>query len=354
MSIMQVDSSDDWLEGCLSRLGQTRVGVLGDFCIDAYWMIDSDESEASVETGLPLRRVRSQRYSLGGAGNVVANLVALGVGEVCAVGLVGKDAFGELMLELLSERHVAVGRMLQRQDWQTMVYAKPHIDTKEQNRIDFGAFNAPSADAVEALAGELDSVAGACSAVILNQQVPGGVSTPEMIERINGIIAAHPECTFLVDSRHRAELYRDSMLKLNVHEVARLCGKPHLSEQDVPTTAVREFAAGLFGRTGKPVFVTRGDNGIVVADSEGLCEVPGIEVPDPKDPVGAGDTVAAALAAVVGSGGDCRSAAAVANLAASVVVRKVRTTGTASPDEIRHAARQGHRGAGPPLLVPQA
>ena len=36
----------------------------------------------------------------------------------------------------------------------------------------------------------------------------------------NDVIAARPDCRFLVDSRHRAELYRGAWLKVNAHEAA--------------------------------------------------------------------------------------------------------------------------------------
>ena len=79
----------DWLDACLTKLPAARVTVFGDFCLDAYWLIDDGEPEVSVETALGVHRVRTQRYSLGGAGNVAANLVDLGVGQVRAVGLIG-------------------------------------------------------------------------------------------------------------------------------------------------------------------------------------------------------------------------------------------------------------------------
>ena len=74
--------------------------------------------------------------------------------------------------------------------------------------------------------------------------------------------------------------------------------------------------------------------------SGGVEVVPGVDVPAPVDPVGAGDTVTATLAAVLGSGGDCLVAARLANIAAAVTVAKVGVTGTASPTEIRDLANR--------------
>ncbi len=332
-------SQENWLEACLAAIPKARVTVFGDFCIDAYWLIDPDDSELSVETHLPVRRVRRQRYGLGGAGNVVANLVDLGVGQVRAVGLVGDDLFGRQMLEMLQRLNVdARGMLTGSGGWQTQVYAKPCVGEEEQNRIDFGPFNTPIEADVEALSAELDRAAGESEAVILNQQVPAGVSTPEMIERINAVVASRPQCRFLVDSRHRAELYEGCLLKLNAHEAARLAGGPRPLEERIPAAAARDLAARLRERTGRTVFVTRGEAGLVVADEAAVHDVPGIQVIERTDPVGAGDTATSALAAVLAAGGDALTAAKLANIAASITVRKLQTTGTATPEEIRQVS----------------
>jgi rfaE bifunctional protein kinase chain/domain len=333
---MRNSADKNWLEAALRRVPSARVTVFGDFCLDAYWLIDPDEGELSVETGLPVRRVRVQRYSLGGASNVVANLVDFGVGEVRAVGLVGRDVFGGLLRQMLVELGVdAAGLLDCQEDWQTMVFGKPHIGDREQNRMDFGGFTQVRPETMDALAEALHRAAEASTVVVLNQQVPAGVSPPALIERLNATIASHPDCHFVVDSRHRAELYRGAILKVNAHEAARICGEPRPLEERVPEAAARSYAGELFRRTCRPVFVTRGENGILVADGDGLFQEPGIQILERTDPVGAGDTAVAALAAVIGSGGDARTAARLANIAASVTVRKLQTTGTATPQEIR-------------------
>lgn len=332
--------SDDWLEDVLGRLPDARVTVFGDFCLDAYWTIDPDERELSIETGLPVRRVRRQRYGLGGAGNVVANLVDLGVGSVRCVALVGDDLFGREMLRLLEAMNVDVAGMLLGPDtWQTMVYAKPHVKGKELNRIDYGAFNAITSESITAIAHELDRAADKSDVVVLNQQVPAGVSSREMIERINAVIAARPGCAFLADSRHRAGLYEGAMLKINAREAAAALGESAASDQTAAEDRAVMLASRLRERAGQTVFLTRGADGIVVAEGESVRSEPGIAVAAPTDPVGAGDTVASALAGVLAIGGRPIAAARLANIAASVTVGKLQTTGTASPNEIRAADR---------------
>jgi rfaE bifunctional protein kinase chain/domain len=330
---------NDWLEDVLAAIPRARVTVFGDFCLDAYWLIDPDESELSVETGLPVRRVREQRYSLGGASNIAANLAALGAGRVRAVGRVGDDLFGGKMLALLGERGIDCEGMLAGADWQSGVFAKPCVGDEERNRIDFGGFNVSSEASIDALVEHLDRAAGASDAVILNQQVPAGVSTPAVVERLNAVVAAHPECRFIADSRHRPEQYAGCLMKFNTHEAARMLGEPRPLDEPIDDAEAGDFARRVFERTGKAVFVTRGERGLIVVDETGSRDVGGIAVQGPIDTVGAGDTVTAGIAAVLGSGGDAVTAARLANLAASVVVRKLQTTGTADPDEVRRAAQ---------------
>jgi len=327
----------NWLGACLDGFGKVKVAVFGDFCLDAYWQMDSDESELSVETGLPVRRVRQQRYSLGGAANVVANLAGLGAGEIHAAGLIGDDLYGGLMQKMLQELGAdTTGLLSCQEDWQTFVFGKPCDEDVEQSRIDFGGFNAIAETSIEALAKELDRLADVVDIVILNQQIPAGVSTPEMIDAINGVISRHPKCKFIVDSRCRCELYKGAMLKINAHEAGRVVGQPREFDERITADQARQYATELYKKTFNPVFVTRGENGIVIVDEAGLQEIPGVQIIERSDPVGAGDTAVSALAAVLGSGGDVLSAAKLANIAASVTVRKIQTTGTATPEEIRH------------------
>jgi len=160
-----------WLETALPAIGRARVTVLGDYCLDGYWTVVPDESESSIETGLPVRRVSAQRYSPGGAGNVAANLKALGVAEVRSVGLLGEDFFGTELIRLLQTAGIRTDGLLRTGDsWQTPLYAKPHWDGKELNRFDFGVANCLSAAQAERLLAALDEATASSTAVVINQR----------------------------------------------------------------------------------------------------------------------------------------------------------------------------------------
>ena len=317
----------DWLEPILATLPRARVAVFGDFALDAYWTIDPDRSELSVETGLPVQRVSGQRYSCGGAANVAVNLCSLGVGSVRAVGMLGDDLFGRELESILSREGVDTTGLLRcQEDWQTQAFAKPHEQESELNRIDFGNLNSLSVAAAERLEQELDRVAADSDVVILNQQVPIGVSTEAMIERLNGLVARHPGS------------YQAAMLKINDLEVMRLGGESAI-ERPVSLARLEEIAGDLYEQRAESLFITRGEQGMLVFDEGGAQNVAGVAIGEPVDPVGAGDTALAAIAAALAGGSPAVMAARLANLAAAVTVGKLRTTGTASPDELRAALR---------------
>ena len=324
------------LEAILSHVGEAQITVFGDFSLDAYWSLDEGVEEHSVETGLAVWKVSQERYSLGGAGNIIANLADMGVRSIRAVGLVGADVFGGELLRQLTVRGVDTKGMLISKNWQTMVYAKPYRGGVEGNRLDFGALNTLSSNMIAALMNALDCAASTSNVVILNEQIPAGVSPVEVVDQINRVIHAHPHARFIVDSRHRARLYSGAILKLNLREACGFLEEPW-DGGAVSDSQARSYAQRVFQKTGEPVFLTRGENGMLVVVEDGIYEVPGIQILGRTDPVGAGDAVVSTLATVLATGGDIRVAATLANVVASITVRKLQTTGTANPDEIRRA-----------------
>jgi rfaE bifunctional protein kinase chain/domain len=314
----------------LAAFADARVAIFGDLCVDAYWLLD-ERQERSVETGLPVRHVGAQRYGLGAAGNVAANVVALAPRHVELVGLVGDDIFGDLFVHTAEKLGVVTSGVLRAPGWQTQVYAKPIAGGAEDQRFDFGAGNRLDDAAIEAVIGALEAAAGRCAAVVINQQVGEVLADARLVARVNAVIARHPRTAFVVDARVGCDRYLGAAVKLNVREALAVAAP---GEADAETVA-RRIAA----QNGKPVFLTRGAHGLVAFDGDAATEIPGIQIIGATDPVGAGDTVMAVLAAALAVAGKPAEAARLANLAAAVTVRKLNTTGTASVAEIRACER---------------
>lgn len=321
-----------WLGRLLERLPSARVAVFGDLCLDAYWLLAEAPGETSLETGLPARRVATQRYSPGGAGNVAANLAALGVGRIEVIGQVGADLFGDELVRQFALRGLPTSSVLRGPPgWQTLVYAKPCQGSVELNRLDFGGSNRSSAGTFQPLLTRLEKVAESCPVVVINQQVPTGWAV-EMLPALNALIARHPRTLFIVDSRDHAGAFPAAALKLNIREAALLLGKP---TAELTADDALRLAATLARRQQHPVLVTRGEHGLVLATPAEEFDVPGIELPGAADPVGAGDAALAAFAAAMSVGVPPFEAAMFANHAAAITTRQLQTTGTATPAQLR-------------------
>ena len=332
------------LRRILDRITRTRVLVLGDFCLDIYWFVDSSRSETSLETGLMTNPVCKQRYSLGGAGNVVNNLMDAGCRDVRALGVIGDDPWGREMLRLLRQIGVKTEDLLvQKERWATLAYSKPHIQESGEHRFDFGNFNELSSQTARTLLERCRPGFRKRMRSLVNQQVRQGIHTQTFRDGVVGLIREFPEKIFIVDSRHFSESYSGAFLKINDQEATRLCGTVRAPEAQVVREQALSAAGELFARFGKPVFVTRGRRGIIVMDDRGLCEIPGIQVMGRVDTVGAGDSALAGIGLALAAGSDTVEAAQLGNLIAGVTIRKLNQTGTASPGEILALSRESAR-----------
>jgi rfaE bifunctional protein kinase chain/domain len=314
------------------------VALVGDFALDAYWFIDMAKSEPSLETGLHTRPIRIQRYSLGGAGNIAANLAALKCRRVHALGVVGRDPFaGELIGRLKRAGVDTAGLIEQEKNWATPVFIKPHVGNRECNRIDTADYNRLSGATAGRLFRTLNRLLPRVDIVVVNQQIKDSLHCAVFRRRMAGFIQRNSHRSILADTRDYGRNYRAAALKVNEHEAVRLCGMRGGSM--IGKGRVEAAARRLFAGSGRPVFVTRGRKGCLVCDAAGLHEVPAIRVSGRTDTVGAGDSTLAGIALALGAGREPAAAAELGNLAATVTIRKLHQTGTASPAEINKALR---------------
>lgn len=319
----------------LSQIKKVKIAVYGDFCIDAYWLLDPRGSEVSLETGLQARAVGKHYYSLGGASNVVANLAALEPAKIQVIGAVGDDIFGRELRRQFHELKVDTKYLVvQKENFDTVTFGKPYLEDREQPRIDFGFFNNRSEQTDRALLDGIEDALQHAGALIVNQQVPGSITNESFIERANELFGKYSEKVVLLDSRHFGHKFKNIYRKTNDLEAAQL-NNVDVNLDDVLTLAdVNKYALNLFKQFNKPVFLTRGPRGIITVDSDGVHEVPGIQLLKKLDIVGAGDTVTSALALCLGAGIGPAEASEFANLAAAVTVQKLYQTGTANGAEI--------------------
>jgi rfaE bifunctional protein kinase chain/domain len=327
-----------------SRYAALKVVLAGDVCLDRYLEIDPARAETSIETGLPVYNVVNVRAQPGGAGTILNNLAALGVGTIVPVGFCGDDGEGyELRRGLAALPGVRLDHFVTSPDRRTFTYCKPLViepgrPPVELNRLDSKNWT-PTPPALEKqLAAGLRAAALEADAVIVLEQVDWaetGVVTRSLHDELFDLADARPALPILADSRRGLHDWPPLSFKMNAAELAALLGRGDTLGFDEVTAAAADLAVDQ----GRPVFVTLAERGIVGADPSGAIEhVPALPVRGPIDIVGAGDAVTANLAAALAAGATLREAIELACVASSIVIHQLGTTGTAS---VAQLAEQG-------------
>lgn len=321
------------LEEVLAGIGGVRVALFGDLCLDAYWRADMTLSELSRETPHFPLPVVEERYSPGAGGNVAANLAALEPRSVAAIGVAGRDWRGDVLMRELERRGVGVAGIARHPGRVTNAYIKPLRRgvselTYEDPRLDFADHTPQPAELDALLSEELDKAARSADVLCVSDQFQFGCVTASVREKIAALAGAG--LRVIADSRCRIGSFAGCILKPNELEGAAAVGMGGSPGMEGFSAAARELAL----RAGSPVCMTLGERGCLVAEDGTLTHVPGVRVSPPLDICGAGDTFLAAFACAVAAGTSLCEAAAVANLASAVTVKKLGQTGTASRGEI--------------------
>ena len=322
-----------------------RIAVVGDFCLDRYLEIDPSKEEISIETNLPVHNVVNVRSQPGGAGTILNNLVALGIGEIHPVGFCGTDGEGfELQRALRAKGScVHLQHFFATDARHTFTYCKPLVLHPGKPPVELNRFDSKNWTPTPALLQErlVDAVAnltaGKVDAMILLDQVDvpeTGVITRALLKAISCITQKQPDMWILADSRRGLREYPSVCFKMNRAELASLTGAK--SDRHLSVEELKRTASALAQGHGRNVFITLSELGILGASPAGAVEhVPALPVRGEIDIVGAGDAVTANLTAALAAGATLGEAIGLANAAASVVIHQLGTTGTASVTQIQ-------------------
>lgn len=317
------------------RYAQLKIAIVGDFCLDRYLEIDPARAEVSIETGLVVHNVVRVRSQPGAAGTILNNLVALGVGQIFAVGFCGEDGEGfELKRSLSSLPGVNLEHFLTTPLRRTFTYCKPLVmrpnePPEELNRLDSKNWT-PTPDSLQSdLASRVLQLADQVDAMILMDQVDlpdSGAACSAVAQAARSAVMKQPKLLVLADSRRGLADFPPLGFKMNAAELAKLSGNAADS-----LDAVASQATQLAAKNQQPVFVTLAERGIIGATlNQPAAHVPAHPIRGPIDIVGAGDATMANLTAALAGGATIAEAMQLAMAAASIVIHQLGTTGTAS------------------------
>ena len=296
-----------------ARIAKAQVLVVGDAMLDRYWF--GAVERISPEAPVPVVRVDREEERLGGAANVALNVKTLGA-RATLLTVVGDDEPARKLRRLLEAQGVAA---VLGSDPQLYTIVKLRVIGRSQQLIRIDFENQPDHEVLAGMLADYERVLPEHDAVLFSDYGKGGLThIPRMIE-----LARSAGKPVLIDpkgsdySRYRGA----TVITPNRAELAQVIG-PWSSEAQLHerAQALRE-AHGL-----DALLLTRSEDGMSLFDAQGHAQVPA-QAREVFDVTGAGDTVIATLAAMLGAGLSLREAMPIANRAGGIVVGKF---GTAS------------------------
>ena len=320
----------------LPRLDVGRVLVCGDVMLDRYW--SGSAARISPEAPVPVVRVDDEDDRPGGAANVALNVAALGT-PCTLIGLVGDDSEADALELRLQAAGVDVV-LLRVPGWRTVTKLRVTSRRQQLLRLDFETpLTGDAADrARKALTSTLERLAPGHDLVAFSDYAKGTLSAPAELVAI----ARRAGARVLADPK--VPPFRGWR---GVDLV-----KPNLAEFEA-AAGVAEDEADLADRAGAlcrteglgALLITRGEAGMtLVRPGTGSLHLPARTL-DVFDVTGAGDTVAATLAALLAAGDSLENAARVAGVAAGIAVSHSGTIAVSAP-ELRAALASEQTGPG--------
>lgn len=311
----------------LAAMRNRKIVVLGDVMLDEFFW--GDVTRISPEAPVPVVDIRRESVHLGGAANVLANIVALG-GQACVVGIVGRDEAGDRLRERLRE-----ASPLQSNDYLVVDESRPST-TKTRIiahsqlvvRADREQRSPVNGETEKRILELLKEAIIEADAFVVSDY-DKGVVTQSILSEI--LPLAYARVPVLIDPKIRNFFhYRPaSLVTPNHHEALRLTNLEADSDD-----GLHEAAREIRGKLGcDAVLITRGDRGIMLLEGDNEPVFVATAAREVYDVTGAGDTVIATLAAALAAGATMLEAANLANHAAGIVVGKVGTA-TATADEL--------------------
>jgi D-beta-D-heptose 7-phosphate kinase/D-beta-D-heptose 1-phosphate adenosyltransferase len=323
------------LVAALDALSQARVVVVGDLMLDRY--VYGEVRRISPEAPIPVFRMGHEETMLGGAGNVVRNLAALGAGT-SFVAVVGDDPEGHALIEMVGRESRVEPNLLVERGRITTQKTRFVAGGQQLLRADRETTE-PIGAASIARALELAADALTDHDVLVLSDYAKGMLPPALVEPLIEEARARDR-TVLVDPKGSdlARYRGATVLTPNRAELAAAVGLATETDEQVAEAAAR----ALDQAEAETILVTRGPQGMSLVGRGGAVEHLPTEAREVFDVSGAGDTVIATFAAALAGGVAMPAAARLANLAAGIVVGKLGTAAVWRDDLVRalHAAER--------------
>jgi D-beta-D-heptose 7-phosphate kinase/D-beta-D-heptose 1-phosphate adenosyltransferase len=301
------------LKKFLEAAPSVRVLVAGDVMLDA-WVMGS-ASRISPEAPVPVVSVSRRKWTLGGAGNVAANVRALGAGAALA-GVAGRDSSGETLRHHIAQFGIGAAALVSADDRVTTTKTRVTVGGHQLVRYDDEGTDPVVGSPLAELQERCEAELAHTHVCVVSDYAKGIFRGPFLRWLIDAAVARG--IPVVADPKARdLSIYRGAtVITPNLREASEAAGDPLASTEEL-NAAARNLLTRV---TPSQLLITRGEHGMTLYGQDGsLRHLPAL-VNEVADVTGAGDTVVAALAIGLGGGLELFEAAKIASAAAAIAV----------------------------------
>ena len=307
----------------IDKFSSCRILVVGDVIMDEFlW---GRVERISPEAPVPVVQVEEESLVLGGAGNVVNNIISLG-GQALLCGVIGNDAMGRELVHMLQKMNSPTHGLVVEDRRPTTIKTRVVAHSQQVVRVDREESEPVTEASIERIITTVKEQTGSIDAIVVSDYGKG-VVTRSLMDGLRSlgqdgqpILAVDPTVRNLAS-------YKDvTLITPNNYEAQQMSGIQIEDDQ-----SLRRAGAHLLEELGcQMVLITQGDKGMTLFEGNGeTTQIPTV-ARKVFDVSGAGDTVIATLALALAAGLTARQAAVLANLAAGVVVGEIGTAAVAA------------------------
>ncbi|HEY9194810.1 MAG TPA: D-glycero-beta-D-manno-heptose-7-phosphate kinase [Mucilaginibacter sp.] len=307
--------------------------VIGDLMVDHY--IIGGATRLSPEAPVPIVNVKKESYTLGGAGNVVQNLVGLGA-RVTVAGVIGDDASAQQVIDILQNEGVATHTIIKDAGRPTTVKTRVLAGSHQLVRVDREVTDAVSTEIENELVSGLGKYIELADMVILSDYNKG-LFSPSLTQKVITEANIHGKKVIIDPKGLNYEKYKGAyIIKPNRKELAEATKAEKINSIE----SLQQAAKVIFAQTGTDyLVVTLSEEGMLIIDEQGYKLLP-VKATEVFDVTGAGDTVLATMAYFIAAGLTIEEACELANHAAAIVIKQVGSA-TTTVEEIIDNIKRG-------------
>lgn len=323
--------TNKYLTGYVNKFPGTRILVIGDIILDEY--IWGDVSRISPEAPVPVVNIEDETRRLGGAANVLNNIISLG-GQAILCGITGDDESGKYITEQIESLDAPTEGIIIDQTRCTSVKTRVIAQNQQVVRFDRENRTPVEPDNIKKLVRVIKENLKGIDAIIIADYGKGVISS-KLIRDIKKLLSGTNIILSVDPKIENFKYYQEvDIITPNHHEAGSFC-RFEITDED---SLIRAGNYIIDKIKCKSVLITQGKDGMTLFEKGAdPCHIPTV-ARKVFDVSGAGDTVISALSMGLASGMDKPSAALISNFASGIVVGEVGTS-TVSAEDLKTAIR---------------